>query len=37
MIATMKRVYDRMVCNILFITALSFLHTAEQMKGKKKC
>lgn len=35
MIATMKCVYDRMVCNILFITAWSFLRTAEQTKGKK--
>lgn len=35
MIATMKCVYDRMVCNILFITALSLLRTAEQRKGKK--
>lgn len=26
---------DRMVCNILFITVLSFLCTAEQMEGKK--
>lgn len=25
---------DRMVCNILFITVLSFLCTAEQMEGK---
>lgn len=35
MIAKMKCIYDRMVCKNLIITAWSFLHTAEQMKGKK--
>lgn len=35
MVATIKCIYDRMVCNILVFMALPFLHTAEQMKDKK--
>lgn len=35
MVATIKCIYDRMVCNNLVSMALPFLHTAEQMKDNK--